>query len=68
MNKRFFITRVVTGSYCVVYRSPDLYIDAQKMAGNRTKIEVVYKGQARTSIVVINERAPETIIDLMRGL
>lgn len=68
MSRKFFVTRAISGSYCVIYKGQGTYIDAQKKGDDKTSIEIVYNGQVRTRVVVLNEYAPATLIDLMRML
>lgn len=63
-----FVIRPCADSYCVVYKSKEVYINCRKHGTDKTKIEVVYSGQVRTNIIVNNEWAPETVIDIMKGL
>lgn len=63
-----FTVRPCSDSYCVVYKSRKVYIDCRKHGTDKTKIEVVYSGQVRTNLIVNNEWAPETVIDIMKGL
>jgi len=63
------VNTTISGSHCVVELSPGVngtYIDARRGKEGLTNIEVVHAGFVRAYETVLNEIAPEKIVELMR--
>lgn len=61
-------SKAIAGSYVVVWKNAQHYIDARKDVRypNMSFIEVVRDGFVRQRLQVPNDRAPETIVELMK--
>ena len=66
------VLKGIAGSWCVVYPTgnPEVYIDCKKhlKLPQVTSVEIVRNGQMLWKVLVEDERAPETIIEITRSM
>ena len=57
----------ISGSYCVIWKTKEHYIDCRKSSSERfTDIECVRNGQVYIYAQVHNEAAPEYVLKLVK--
>lgn len=65
------VDRHISGSYCVIYKNKEHYIDCRKFYVYDTEvtyIECVLNGQVYKRLKALNTEAPEIIINLIKEL